>query len=315
MQFGFKNSTSSQSIKRLLFSVTVLSILLLINTQAQETRNSFHADSDNSASIDSTRYTTTTSHMDTSSTQKSSSLNIKLRRSGDRGHANLGWLDSYHSFSFANYYDPKFDGFGSLRVINEDRVEGSQGFDTHPHANYEIFSYIVSGALRHKDSMGNTEVIERGGVQFTSAGTGISHSEFNAHKTKPVHFIQMWVKPNARGLPPGYQTRTWSDEQKVNQLRKMLSPDGADETIKINQQCNVYASMLDKDATVQLNLAEGRQAYVHLIQTDTNAQLELNGHVLSAGDGAFITGSGQLEFKGASDPRAEFILFDLKVEN
>lgn len=243
------------------------------------------------------------------------SVTVRVRKSQDRGHANFGWLDSYHTFSFANYYDKNFQGFGALRVINEDRVQGGQGFDTHPHANYEIFSYIVDGALRHKDSMGNTEVIERGAVQFTSAGTGIYHSEFNADDAKEVHFIQMWVKPHTKGLKPGYQTKSWTEAQKLNQLCKILCPNGSDEAIKVNQHCSVYVSVLEKEKAVSFTLPQGRQGYVHLIQTSPEVKIQVNSSELQSGDGAFLTGAGTFTFSGLADQRAEFIVFDLPVED
>jgi len=245
---------------------------------------------------------------------------IELRRADERGHANHGWLDSYHTFSFASYHDPKFAGFGQLRVINEDRVKGGQGFGEHPHKNFEIFSYIVSGALRHNDSMGNEEILKRGEVQFTSAGKGLSHSEFNASNTETVHFLQMWIKPDKDGLEPAYSTKKYSDEVKRNKLVCIVAKKNeADQlgAIAINQDSNVYATLLDNDATVVHKVAPERRLYVHVIQTGGSIRIKAqNGAeaVLNEGDGAFVDGASELSLTGntaVSKKQSEVLLFDL----
>lgn len=219
----------------------------------------------------------------------------QLRKSSDRGHANHGWLNTYHTFSFAGYHDSKYSNFHSLRVINEDRVVGGEGFGTHPHSEYEIFSYVVSGALRHQDSMGNNEIIGRGTVQFTSAGRGISHSEYNASEDELVHFIQMWVKPNQRGLKPSYQTKSFTDAEKRGALRVIVSPDGRERSVKIHQQFSLYASLLAKDETVSLRTDPKYDYYVHVIQDVSDfakehnqVSLKVNGEALRSGDGMFL---------------------------
>lgn len=228
-----------------------------------------------------------------------------------------GWLNTYHTFSFAGYHDSKYSNFHSLRVINEDRVtvlvlytcldhfasfrllclcgQGGEGFGTHPHSEYEIFSYVVSGALRHQDSMGNNEIIPRGTVQFTSAGRGISHSEYNASDDELVHFIQMWVKPNQRGLKPSYQTKSFSDAEKRGALRVIVSPDGHDRSVKIHQQFSLYASLLARGETVTLRADPNSDYYVHVIQDVSDFAKErnevgvtVNGEVLRSGDGMFL---------------------------
>jgi redox-sensitive bicupin YhaK (pirin superfamily) len=244
-----------------------------------------------------------------------------------RGHADLGWLNSYHTFSFSNYQSAAYDHFHSLRVINEDRVKGGEGFGTHPHANFEIFSYVVSGALRHEDSIGNLEVLRRGDVQFTSAGSGISHSEYNDHASELVHFIQIWVVPDRRGLKPTYDTKRFTDAEKMNNLRLILSPSGANNSIILHQDMHVYACLLHPGAEVSFDLPAGREAFVHLIQDVTGyaselqqTRLQLNGAQLKGGDGAYVrhaasaTVGSRLKFKGTSmsDAPAEFLLFDMK---
>ena len=268
-----------------------------------------------------------------SSLATNGSLSITPRLSNDRGHANHGWLNSYHTFSFANYYDPKFESYHSLRVINEDRVSGDEGFGEHPHRDAEIFSYIVSGALRHQDSMGNLESLGRGSIQFTSAGSGIEHSEFNDHRKDLVHFIQIWVRPSVRGLKPSYTTRSFSDAEKKDQLRLILSEDGRDGSILIHQDINVYASILTPSKSVQHTVEPGRDVYVHLIQDATGFKTEANktGLTIEAsngtanlkgGDGAFIKLSNDqktaqtftLTGAGVDGAAAEFILFDIKKQ-
>jgi len=252
-----------------------------------------------------------------------------VRKSSERGSANHGWLNSYHTFSFSSYYDPKFANFHSLRVINEDRVSPSEGFGTHGHSNAEIFSYVVSGALSHRDSIGNKEILKRGEVQFTSAGTGISHSEFNGSDTDYVHFLQIWVRPRANGLKPNYQTRNFSDSEKHGKLRLIVSPDGQEKSVQINNDIKVYASILKPGEQVQHTVAAGRDAYVHVVQDATSfdseanlAGLTVNGTLLAGGDGAFLRtptanggGDGSLTLVGSSKAGGkpvEFLLFDVK---
>ncbi|KAJ3040954.1 hypothetical protein HK097_002435, partial [Rhizophlyctis rosea] len=183
---------------------------------------------------------------------------FNVRKSDDRGHANHGWLDTYHTFSFASYYDDEHTQFGALRVLNEDRVTPTRGFGTHPHANFEILSYVISGAITHKDSLGNIETISRGGLQFTSAGTGVRHSEYNKSQTEDVHFLQLWFEPHQKGLSPAYQTREFSDEEKRNTIVKIMGPttepdakpeEGARE-IQIHSDAHMYASILEGESGV-----------------------------------------------------------------
>ena len=231
---------------------------------------------------------------------------IALRRSQDRGHANHGWLDSYHTFSFAGYYDPEEMGFGTLRVINEDRVAPGMGFGTHPHRDMEIISYVLEGELAHKDSMGTGSVIRPGDVQKMSAGTGVSHSEFNPSAQKPVHFLQIWIEPDKRGVKPSYEQQTFSAEQKKGRLRLIASPDGADGSVKIHQDARVYASVLDGDDAVTYALPAGRSAYVHVAR----GSVRLNGTALATGDGAKI--NAEREIRLSNGEGAEVLLFDMK---
>ncbi|KAL0488803.1 quercetin dioxygenase [Acrasis kona] len=245
---------------------------------------------------------------------------LKVIRSKERGHAYHGWLDSYHTFSFANYHNPQMMGFGSLRVINEDRVTPKEGFGTHPHQEYEIYSYIVSGELEHRDSMNNVETLKRGDIQFTSAGTGISHSEYNRHSSKTVHFLQIWVKPSVSRLKPSYSTKHFSDEMKLNQLRPLVSPLGeAAGCIKINQDVHTSASILEKDKKVEFDVRENRKALLQVITTAPDVKLKVNSlgeeHVLSGGDVLLVTGTTfsdtKLEITGGSETNTEFLLFDI----
>ena len=230
---------------------------------------------------------------------------IALRKSQDRGHANHGWLDSYHTFSFAGYYDPREMGFGTLRVINEDRVAPGQGFGTHPHRDMEIISYVLEGALAHKDSMGTGSVIQPGDVQRMSAGTGVSHSEFNHSPKEGVHFLQIWIEPNQRGVAPGYEQKNFTREDKKGRLRLVASPDGADGSVKIHQDARVYASVLEGDDAVTHALEPGRQAYVHVAR----GSVQLNGTELSTGDGAKVSAEKELRLSGGQG--AEVLLFDM----
>ncbi len=230
---------------------------------------------------------------------------ITLRRSTERGHADHGWLNSYHSFSFAGYQDPNHMGFGPLRVINEDRVAPGQGFGTHGHRDMEIISYVLQGALAHKDSMGNGSVLRPGFVQRMSAGKGVSHSEFNDSPNEPVHFLQIWIEPNVLSIAPGYEETTFDDAAKRGTLRLIASPDGQDGSVTIHQDAYLYASLLDGDDGVVHALAHGRNAYVHVVRGSVN----VNGQALTSGDAAKLTGETSIELAQAKD--AEVLLFDL----
>jgi redox-sensitive bicupin YhaK (pirin superfamily) len=230
---------------------------------------------------------------------------LTLRKSEQRGHAQHGWLDSHHTFSFAGYHDPAHMGFGDLRVINEDRVQPGQGFGTHGHRDMEIITYVLEGALEHKDSMGNGSVIRPGDVQRMSAGHGVRHSEFNASKTAPVHFLQIWIAPNVSGVDPGYEERHFSSDEKRGQLRLIASPDSRDASVRIHQDAYVYAALLDGAASIAHELRAGRRAYVHIAR----GAVSVNGQPLEAGDGARITDETKITFADAK--AAEILLFDL----
>ena len=230
---------------------------------------------------------------------------ITVRRGDARGHANHGWLDSRHTFSFADYHDPREMGFGSLRVINEDRVQPGRGFGTHPHRDMEIISYVLEGALEHKDSLGTGSVIRPGDVQRMSAGTGVLHSEYNPSQREPVHFLQIWIEPNERGVKPSYEQKTFSADDKRGRLRLVASPDGADGSVSIHQDARVYAALLDGDKALTYAVPEGHRAYVHVAR----GSVQVNGQQLDAGDGAKIAAEAQLRF--ANGRQAELLLFDL----
>ena len=191
---------------------------------------------------------------------------ITLRPAGERGHANHGWLDSWHSFSFAEYFDPDHVHWGPLRVINEDRVAAGQGFGTHGHRDMEIISYVLEGALGHKDSMGNVETITPGEVQRMSAGTGVTHSEFNHDSAGTTHFLQIWILPERTGIEPGYEQKRFDDSEKRGRLRLVVSPDGDDGSVTIHQDARMYAGLFDGDGSAELAIAPGRLAYVHLVR-------------------------------------------------
>ena len=231
---------------------------------------------------------------------------LTLRKAEDRGHANFGWLDSRHTFSFGEYRDPKHMGFGPLRVINDDRVAGGGGFPTHPHADMEIVTYVLEGALEHKDSLGTGSVIRPGDIQRMSAGTGIRHSEFNASKSEPVHFLQVWITPSMRGLEPGYEQKSIVADEKRGRLRLVGSHDGRDGSITIHQDVALYATVLDQGERVTLPLAQGRSAWV---QVATGAAT-VNGQALNEGDGVALSGVTQLEIVSKSGG-AELLVFDM----
>ena len=228
-----------------------------------------------------------------------------LRRSNERGHANHGWLDSYHSFSFADYFDPEHIEFGPLRVINEDRVAPGEGFGTHPHRDMEIISYVLSGELAHKDSMGNGSIIRPGDVQRMSAGAGIRHSEFNPSSTEPVHFLQIWIQPSVLGIEPGYEERHFSDTEKQGRLKLIASPDGADGSVLIHQDAFVYVGRFDGDEQAELELKPGRRSYVHAVR----GKIRANGIELGAGDALKITEATTVRIGGGR--AAEVLVFDL----
>ncbi len=230
---------------------------------------------------------------------------IRLRKSRDRGHADHGWLKSYHSFSFADYYDPAHMGFGNLRVINEDRVAAGQGFGTHGHRDMEIISYVLAGELAHRDTLGNVETIPPGDVQRMSAGTGVQHSEFNHAKDRTTHFLQIWILPKYRGIQPGYEQKTFPEQEKRGRLRLVASPDGASGSVTINADARMYAALLDGDERATLAVDPHRKVYVHLVR----GQLEVNGERLEGGDAAMLEGEARVELGSGRD--AEVLVFDL----
>jgi len=230
---------------------------------------------------------------------------LTLRKNTDRGHANHGWLDTWHTFSFADYHDPEHMGFSDLRVINDDRVQPGQGFGTHGHRDMEIITYVLDGALEHKDSMGNGSVIRPGNVQRMSAGRGVRHSEFNASRTDAVHLLQIWIEPNVTGIEPGYEEKNFSDDEKRGRLRLIASSDGRDGSVTIHQDARVYAALLDGADTVTHALATGRRAYVHVAR----GAVTVNGQQLVGGDGARISKENSIVLSDAS--KAEVLLFDL----
>ena len=228
-----------------------------------------------------------------------------VRHAKQRGHANHGWLDSYHTFSFASYYDPSFMGFRNLRVINEDRVLPGQGFGTHPHRDMEILSYVLSGGLQHRDSLGSGSVIRPGDVQRMTAGTGITHSEFNASKEEPVHFLQIWIQPRQVGLVPSYEERHFAEAQRRGQLRLVASPTAEQGSLAIQADVRVYAGLFDAGEQQDLPLASDRHAWVQVAR----GRLRVNGVALEAGDGAALSQESQVRIEGVSG--AELLLFDL----
>jgi redox-sensitive bicupin YhaK (pirin superfamily) len=228
----------------------------------------------------------------------------ELRRSAERGHANHGWLDSYHSFSFADYYDPRHMGFGALRVINEDRVQPGSGFGTHGHRDMEIISYVLEGALGHKDSMGNGSTIVPGDVQRMSAGTGVRHSEFNYEKSGVTHFLQIWIEPSVAGIPPSYEQKHFKPEDKRGRLRLIASPDGREGSVTIHQDAFVFAGLFDGNETAKHELKKSRKGYVHVAR----GRIRVNGHALEAGD-ALKTEGGTIELRDGQ--KAEVLAFDL----
>jgi hypothetical protein len=230
---------------------------------------------------------------------------MEVRKSLDRGLADHGWLRSYHSFSFADYYDPAHEGFGDLRVINEDRIQPGTGFGTHGHRDMEIISYVLEGALAHKDSMGNGSTIVPGDVQRMSAGKGVMHSEFNHAEDGVTHFLQIWIEPNVIGIAPSYEQKHFDAASKRGRLRLVGSPDGRDGSVTIHQEAFLYAGLLDGADRIVHRLEPGRRAYLHVARGAVTA----NGQALEAGDALKVVGDGELALERALD--AEVLLFDL----
>ena len=230
---------------------------------------------------------------------------IEIRRATERGHAQHGWLDSWHSFSFADYYDPAHMGFSALRVINEDRIQPGTGFGTHGHRDMEIISYVLEGALGHRDSMGTGSTIVPGDVQRMSAGRGVQHSEQNHAKAGVTHFLQIWIEPNVRGIPPGYEQKHFDAASKRGRLRLVASPDGAEGSVTIHQDARVYAALLEGAERAQHPFAPGRKAYVHVVR----GKLTVNGTPLGAGDA--LKASGIADIVMEKGEGAEVLLFDL----
>jgi redox-sensitive bicupin YhaK (pirin superfamily) len=230
---------------------------------------------------------------------------LTVRKSGDRGYADHGWLKSHHSFSFAGYYDPAFMGWGNLRVINEDYIAAGTGFGKHGHRNMEIVTYVLSGNLAHQDSMGNVKGLPPGDVQRMSAGTGVMHSEFNHAEGETTHLLQIWIEPDTLEIAPGYEQKTIPSEQKRGTLRRIASPDGAEDSVVIHANATLYAGLFDGKESAALTLDPARKAYVHLIR----GALEVNGLCLSAGDALMLENEAQLQLANGID--AEVLVFDL----
>lgn len=231
-----------------------------------------------------------------------------VRHSNERGYADHGWLQSYHSFSFADYFDPQHVQFGPLRVINEDRIAPGMGFGTHGHQDMEIISYVLEGALAHKDSTGTSSTIRPGDVQRMSAGRGVRHSEFNASADAPVHFLQIWIMPNVRGIAPDYEEKHFTAAEKRGQLRLIASPNAAEGSVLIHQDARVYAGLFDGDERAQLEVQPGRDIYVHVAR----GQVAANNQALKAGDAVMITDANELTLDTGKD--AEVLVFDLPTK-
>ena len=233
-------------------------------------------------------------------------MTTQIRKANERGHANHGWLDSFHTFSFGDYYDPAQMGFSALRVINEDRVSAGQGFGTHGHRDMEIISYVVEGALEHKDSIGTGSVINAGDVQVMSAGSGIRHSEFNPSATAPVHFLQIWVLPNATNHTPRYDQKTFTADDKRGRARLVVSGDGREGSLMIHQDADIYATLLDAGSSLHHQLRQGRHGWIQLVR----GALDVNGTKLNSGDGLAISDETALTLRADKDD-SEFLIFDL----
>jgi redox-sensitive bicupin YhaK (pirin superfamily) len=230
---------------------------------------------------------------------------INIRHASERGHANHGWLDTHHTFSFADYYDPAHMGFRALRVINEDRVAPGQGFGTHPHRDMEIISYVLEGGLAHKDSIGTGSTIRPGDVQRMSAGRGVAHSEFNASKTEPVHFLQIWLVPSERGIDPSYEQKTFELKKTPGTLQVVASPDARDGSVSIHTDAVLYAGVFEPRSKTELPLDQNRHAWVQVVR----GRVRVNDEDLAAGDGAAISGETAVRIEGVED--AEVLVFDL----
>jgi quercetin 2,3-dioxygenase len=230
---------------------------------------------------------------------------ITIRKSEERGHFDFGWLDTYHTFSFDQYYDPAHTHFRSLRVINEDRVAPGKGFPTHSHRDMEVITYILSGALEHRDSMGNGSVIRPGDVQRMSAGTGVAHSEFNPSESEGVHLLQIWIMPRARNLPPSYEQKTFSEDDRRGGLRLVASEDGRDGSVTIQQDARVHAAILDPDSTIEHALPADRHGWIQVAR----GSLSVNGHGMNQGDGVAVSNERLLKLVAADE--TELLLFDL----
>jgi redox-sensitive bicupin YhaK (pirin superfamily) len=232
---------------------------------------------------------------------------LTLRKSQDRGYADHGWLRSFHSFSFANYYDPQHMGWGNLRVINEDRIAPGTGFGTHGHRDMEIISYVLEGNLAHMDTLGNVKGIPPGDVQRMSAGTGVQHSEFNHAPDEVTHFLQIWIEPNTTGIPASYEQKTFAEGEKRGRLRLVASPDSAEGSVLIHADARVYAGLFEGSETATLKLDPSRKGYVHLVK----GELDVNGNRLAAGDAAMLEGESQVTLSAGKD--AEVLVFDLQA--
>ena len=230
---------------------------------------------------------------------------MQIRRSQERGYADHGWLKSFHSFSFAGYYDPAWMGWGNLRVINEDRIAPGTGFGTHGHRDMEIISYVLQGNLAHKDSMGNVKGLPPGDVQRMSAGTGVMHSEFNHAREQQTHFLQIWIEPNVTGIPPSYEQRAFDPADKRGQLRVVASPDGAEGSVSVHADATLYAGLFDGAEAATLDIDPARKAYVHLVR----GALTVNGERLQGGDAALLAEASRIELGQGED--AEVLVFDL----
>ena len=231
---------------------------------------------------------------------------LYVRRSQDRGHANHGWLDSYHTFSFADYHDPKFMGFSVLRVINEDRISGGNGFPTHPHRDMEIITYIIEGALQHEDTLGTKAVIKPGDVQRMSAGTGIRHSEYNALENQPTHLLQIWLLTEKNGIPPGYEQKNFNERLSNGQLNLVASRDGREGSITVHQDVSLFAARVSAGAQLEHKLEKGRSCWVQVVK---GAIETTSGETLRPGDGLAVTGESRVKLAASGD--AELLLFDL----
>ena len=236
-------------------------------------------------------------------------MSVSIRPSEARGHANHGWLDSHHTFSFAHYYDPKHMGFGPLRVINEDRVQGGAGFPTHGHSDMEIISYVLDGALEHKDSIGTGSVIRRGDVQRMSAGTGVRHSEFNHSAAEPVHFLQIWIEPEKEGIKPSYEEKYFDEEEKRGKFLLIASRGGRDGSLTVHRDVDLYASILAPGGKLSHSVGKGRGVWLQVAR----GSVVFNGQVLKAGDGVAIEAADAVQIEGQQE--AEVLLFDMAMQH